>query len=407
MILPDGFRDLLPAEAEGFAAAKRCLIERFGLAGYRFVRTAGVEYLATFTACGEADDEMFSFIDQYSGRPACFRYDFTPQIGRLYAAHRNELPCPARLCYEGAVLRNPGGLTGSMRELYHLGAECIGVPGIEADAELIILLLTALPECTDGRFSLFLNDINIPKAVLGDRRLPAGRRDELLAAFRVKDLSEIGRIASRLKLDAKRRALLTDLCRLCGGIDVIEHVVKTYPFPDVLPHVERLRALHRLVAPYGADSVFFDLGETRGLGYHTGILFDGFIEDAGGTREVVTGGRYDTMLKTFCGTDVPATGLAVDMLALAPGALFAAPLRTAVIPGDDMAAAMDLACHLRACGIEATVALDGTPASDALLTFTIKGRNVAIAGPAKRGSATLSSLRRSGAGIASLIQEYL
>ena len=58
-----------------------------------------------------------------------------------------------------------------------------------------------------------------------------------------------------------------------------------------------------------------DLGEVRGLGYYTGLVFN--LYTAGAPRAVGGGGRYDTLLGRF-GDPRPAVGFSLDLDALVP-----------------------------------------------------------------------------------------
>jgi histidyl-tRNA synthetase len=51
----------------------------------------------------------------------------------------------------------------------------------------------------------------------------------------------------------------------------------------------------------------FDLTIVRGLAYYTGIVFELF-DAVGEFRAICGGGRYDTLLKSLGGTDLPALG---------------------------------------------------------------------------------------------------
>uniref|UniRef100_A0A803N0L5 histidine--tRNA ligase n=1 Tax=Chenopodium quinoa TaxID=63459 RepID=A0A803N0L5_CHEQI len=51
----------------------------------------------------------------------------------------------------------------------------------------------------------------------------------------------------------------------------------------------------------------FDASIVRGLAYYTGIVFEGF-DRKGKLRAICGGGRYDRLLSTFGGDDVPACG---------------------------------------------------------------------------------------------------
>jgi len=56
-----------------------------------------------------------------------------------------------------------------------------------------------------------------------------------------------------------------------------------------------------------------DLGEIRGLSYHSGVTFEGFVPHVG--EPVCGGGRYDGLMGRY-GKDLPATGFAFNILGL-------------------------------------------------------------------------------------------
>jgi ATP phosphoribosyltransferase regulatory subunit len=67
---------------------------------------------------------------------------------------------------------------------------------------------------------------------------------------------------------------------------------------------------------YGvSEYLTIDLGEIRGLDYHTGVTMEGFV--TGGGMPVCGGGRYDTLTGIY-GFPAPATGFAFNLLALLP-----------------------------------------------------------------------------------------
>lgn len=304
--------DLMPEEAEVFYFVKKKLFDVFKLYGFSVVAPSSIELIDTYLSSGEKEANTFNFIDHYEGKTACFRYDFTPQIARILASSKT--PLPARFCYEGSVLRNPEGLSGVMREIYHAGVELIGIEGEDAEAELVLMLVRLFKELGMGGFKIFLSDANICSRIFGGgAAMPA----ELKKAFINKDLSEIKKIASRLDISSDKKRFLQELGFLCGDKDVLDYAGKKHGIDEVMPYIGRLKRLYDAVEPYCAGRIFFDLGEVRGFEYHTGIMFDCYAQDKNGNDvEIITGGRYDNLLKNFCGEDIPATGFAVDIFNL-------------------------------------------------------------------------------------------
>ena len=87
--------------------------------------------------------ETILVVDQLSGRQLGIRADITPQVARIDAHLLSANQGINRLCYAGSVLHaRPDGLL-NMREPLQAGAEMYGLEGIEADIELIDLMLKA------------------------------------------------------------------------------------------------------------------------------------------------------------------------------------------------------------------------------------------------------------------------
>jgi len=72
--------------------------------------------------------------------------------------------------------------------------------------------------------------------------------------------------------------------------------------------VEELRDLFALIDGYGfTEWVQFDASVVRGLSYYTGPVFEA-RDRAGELRAICGGGRYDRLIGTLGGKDLPATG---------------------------------------------------------------------------------------------------
>jgi ATP phosphoribosyltransferase regulatory subunit len=81
-----------------------------------------------------------------------------------------------------------------------------------------------------------------------------------------------------------------------------------------LAAIENLQQVLGILDIHGvADSISIDLGETRGLDYHSGITFEGFVSGFG--EPVCSGGRYDNLTVRY-GFAGPATGFTFNLLNL-------------------------------------------------------------------------------------------
>src|SRR5512144_2592767 len=114
------------------------------------------------------------------------RADHTPQVARIDAhlLNRNGV---ARLCYCGSVLHTrPAGMT-KMREPIQIGAELYGHAGIEADLEILRLMIAALKRAGMASLHVDLGHPNIYRALTAGLSLDAEVSEALFNAVQQKD----------------------------------------------------------------------------------------------------------------------------------------------------------------------------------------------------------------------------
>ncbi|MFP5383859.1 MAG: ATP phosphoribosyltransferase regulatory subunit, partial [Gammaproteobacteria bacterium] len=144
-LLPDGVEEVLPANARRLEALRRRLLDLYQGWGYDLVMPPLIDFLDSLL-CGAGDDvslQTFRLTDQLSGRALGVRADTTPQVARI-DAHNLNARGVQRLCYAGTVLHaRPAGLAATRTPL-QAGAELFGHAGLDADIEVISLMLETL-----------------------------------------------------------------------------------------------------------------------------------------------------------------------------------------------------------------------------------------------------------------------
>lgn len=309
-VTPQGTGDLLPPEAQVRRALAQRVIGSFERAGYELVVPPTFEHADVVARGNEIDSrDLLRFVEPESGEVAVMRPDITPQIARIVATQLQELPGPYRLCYEGRITRRRRGRARRHQQISQAGVECVGVPGIEGDAEVLTLAIDALQSGGLTQFRVELSEVRLVRSLV--QSLELGDRDAVLGALARKDQAELRALASKLGI-AKRT--LTRLERLMDGygeLPVLRAAARKLDWDEARSAVRGLLALaDRLDALGLAKHLVVDLGEVRGLGYYTGVSFnilaDGPGEALGG------GGRYDGLLERF-GRKAPATGFAIDL----------------------------------------------------------------------------------------------
>src|SRR6202165_1863575 len=161
-ILPEYIEDILPAEAEAIEALRRTLLDHFRTHAYRLVQPPLVEHLDSLLTGTGHDPELqtFKLVDPLSGRLLGIRADITPQVARIDAHLLNE-PGVTRLCYAGSVLRTVAPGPARTREVVQVGAELYGDPNIDADCEVLALLLSSLSLAGASALHLDLGHVGV------------------------------------------------------------------------------------------------------------------------------------------------------------------------------------------------------------------------------------------------------
>jgi histidyl-tRNA synthetase len=298
-----GTRDLLPPEAERFAAAEGIAREVFSSYGYGEVRTPVLEATELFArSVGETTDivhkEMYTFADR-KGRSLTMRPENTAGVVRaLVEKGLQDMPRPIRLWYCGEQFRYEQPQKGRFREFRQIGAELLGVSGPEADAELLAMLFDFLRRLNFADLSVTLNSVPSPDG-----------RQKFAEAVR----AHVRPQAERLGTDDRRR-LEENPLRLFDSKDpvtrgMLEGAPKSREFLDDASqaHYERLKQLLSVMKiPFTEDATL-----VRGLDYYTVTVFEVVSRDLGAQDAILGGGRYDNLVADLGGPDMPAIGFAI------------------------------------------------------------------------------------------------
>src|SRR5260221_4403791 len=187
-LLPEPIEDVLPAEARAIERLRRGTLDLFESHGYELVAPPLLEYVESLLSGTGRDLDLVTFklVDQLSGRMMGVRADHTPQVARI-DSHLLNRQGVARLCYCGSVLHTvPAGMT-QMREPLHIGAEMYGHAGLEADVEIVSLMIAALKRAGIERVHIDLGHPTIYRALSEKSGLNAEDSEALFHAVQQKD----------------------------------------------------------------------------------------------------------------------------------------------------------------------------------------------------------------------------
>ncbi len=307
LVTPKGMADLLPPEAAARRELARRVLRSFELSGYELVTPPVFEHAEVLERGNGAleSNELLRFVEPESGEVAVLRPDITPQIARIVGTRLNNRPPPYRLCYEGRIFRRQRGRARNHRQISQVGVECVGPSGADADAEVLSLAIRACRDAGLSQFRVELSDIRLVRELLQQIAAPA--RDAASDAMAHKDASRLRALVREPALCKRLEALLDHY----GDRDVLQSARRVF---RSAPAQVALRSLSQIAERMGeldfADHLCFDLSETRGLSYYTGMHFSLLAHGPG--EALGGGGRYDDLLARF-GLDAPATGFALDL----------------------------------------------------------------------------------------------
>jgi len=307
--VPPGSQDLLAEDVRSRRALQR---KWFALAeehDYEEVIPPTFEYEEVFTRGGghELSRRLIRFVD-HDGRVVALRADFTSSIARVAATKLRHAELPLRLCYAGKVYRQETDGVGRRRELFQLGAELIGEPSIEADLEIVRLVIATLRRLGISGYQINLGDIRFIRPLLSG--LGATETETLRSAIDRRDRRALADAAAVLELGEAAGRVLAELPRLIGRGEMLRRAAALAASPGAQEAIGWLRQLNDCLTDEERAHVVFDLSEVRGLGYYTGIQFEIFASGVG--RAIGYGGRYDDLLALY-GADRPAIGFALEM----------------------------------------------------------------------------------------------
>ena len=307
-----GFRDFYPqefAERAFIMRAWRTVARR-----YAFSEVDGPPLEATELYTKKSGDEivgqLYNFKDK-GDREVALRPEMTPTIARMVAARANALRKPVRWFSVPQLFRYERQQRGRLREHFQLNVDIIGEPDVTADAEVLAVAIDVM-----RALGLTSDDV---KARVSDRRLLSaylqalGVADAALLPVMTEVVDKLGR--TKPDASAERLIALGVPARAIEPIvrlpqTTLDDIGRVAPIEDFERY---LRYVHRLVGD--ASWIHFDASIVRGLAYYTGIVFELF-DAKGELRAICGGGRYDNLLATLGGVDLPAIGFGMGDVVL-------------------------------------------------------------------------------------------
>ena len=300
-----GMNDILPGESsrwEWLEDKVRTLMARYA---YRNIRTPIVEPTALFVrGLGEVTDivekEMYSFEDRLNGEQLTLRPECTAGVVRATVEHSMLYDGGKRLYYMGPMFRHERPQRGRYRQFHQIGAEALGFPGAEIDAEMILLADALWKEIGLTDVRLEINSLWQPE----ERK-----------AHRAALIAYLEQNASQLDEEARRRLYTNPLRILDTKNPAMQALVEGAPrLVDYLGEAS-LAHFNAVKAILDANGVAwrFNPRLVRGMDYYNLTVFEFITDRLGSQGTICGGGRYDYLIEQIGGKPAPAVGWALGV----------------------------------------------------------------------------------------------
>ena len=286
------------------------------LHGFEFVDAPIVESLELLErkAGEEISDQLYAFEDK-KGRAISLRGEFTPSMARMILNRRELLSSVQKWTTIAQCFRYERMSRGRKREHYQWNLDVIGADSVVADFEV---LSTAI----DAMQSLGLRSENFvvktgSRSLLNEIYTKLGLPPEEYREW-CRILDRKGKVTTS-DLEGRFSELGLSESKVTTSVQVLEISTLTEAAEFAPPGstaIADLEQLFQFGVNAGLDPFMeFSLSIVRGLDYYTGIVFEGF-DRLGEMRSIFGGGRYDNLLRSLGGPDVPCVGLGMGDVVL-------------------------------------------------------------------------------------------
>lgn len=307
---PEGVRDIYGKEYAGKLWVEEQLHNRLRGYGYEDIQTPTFEFFDVFSReIGTTPSkELYKFFDK-EGNTLVLRPDFTPSIARCAAKYFMDEVVPIRFSYMGNTFTNTSNLQGKLKEVTQMGAELINDTSVEADAELISLMVEALKSTGLTRFQVTIGEVEFFKGLCEEAGLDEDTELSLRAHISGKNFFAAQELLEERQVAEPFRGSLLKVADMFGEMCSLEAARALVHNERSFAALDRLEALSQVLKLYGVEQyVSFDLGMLSNYNYYTGVIFKAYTYGVGDA--IVKGGRYDGLLQQF-GKEAPAIGFVI------------------------------------------------------------------------------------------------
>lgn len=324
-----GMKDILPAEMQIRDYVIGVIKDTYGKFGFTPIETPCVENIANLSNKQGGENEKLIFKILKRGEKlnletarqegdlvdGGLRYDLTVPLVRFYSNNAANLPSPFKALQIGNVWRADRPQRGRYRQFMQCDIDILGEASNLAEIELILATTTTLSRLGFCNFQIRINDRRILKAMAA---YAGFREEDFDSVFITLDkMDKIGMDGVRTELVQagygeeiceKYLSLFTAVTEAAEPVSSLMEALEGYLDRAVM---DSFQEIIDSVGATKADTfeLVFDPTLVRGMSYYTGTIFEIAMPEFGGSCG--GGGRYDKMVGSFTGNDVPACGFSI------------------------------------------------------------------------------------------------
>ncbi len=319
-----GTKDFLPEEMITREEIIDKLKTIFTKYGFQPLETPSIEYLDILTGkYGTEDEKLIYRLAYKGGKELALRYDLTVPLCRVIAMNP-EISKPFKRYQIQPVWRadKPQMHQGRFREFYQCDADTVGSDSALVDVEFIVMTDEILKELGFKEYKIRINNRKILKGIIEF----LGINPDLENSF-LRSLDKLDKIGMEgVNEELIKKGFSEDVINKINNIlhislekdsrDVIDILGKKIDsvssFKDGLKEIEILFDYLEMTE-VDKNNYKFDLYLARGLEYYTGIIYESVIESLPHMGSLTGGGRYDKLIGTLIGRDIPASGTTIGL----------------------------------------------------------------------------------------------
>lgn len=305
---PKGFRDFRPEEALLRKKVISILETVFQQYGFEPIETPTLEYANTLMGkYGEEADKLLYLFTDPGDRQVGLNYDLTVPTARFLSRFQ-DIPKPFKRYQIQPSYRAENTQKGRYRQFVQCDIDIIGNTSPMADAEIVAVIDTALTRLKVPGFKIKINS----RALLNQLAEKVGIQEDSRANF-LQTIDKADKLEPLdLDKELEKKGLGVGLYTK-QVLPLLENIKadfeKTKQLPDKYLE-ETFTHIKSLGVP--EDHIEFSPHIVRGLDYYTGPIFETVVTEPK-IGSVTGGGRYDHLIKSLGGPDLPAVGTTLGL----------------------------------------------------------------------------------------------